>query len=132
MKHGKLIALAAGALFAVGPAAAQSELDWAKVVAGGKQEGKLVVYNAAIGAGYYREVAKSFEQKYGITVETLDVRASELSERVGTEQAAGCFLGAVEMHGQVTLGRQEQAGMLQPHEGIWTVELRRSRMNIRA
>ena len=119
MKHATLIGLAAGLMLAAfGPAAAQSDADWAKVVAEAKKEGKVVVYNAAIGAGYYREVAKSFEEKYGIKVETLDVRASELSERVRTEQAAGRFLGDVEMHGQVTISRQEQAGMLQAHGGI--------------
>ncbi len=44
-----------------------------------------------------RTSLKSFEAKYGIAVESLDLRASELAERIRTEQAAGRFLGDAEM-----------------------------------
>ena len=60
-------------------------------------EGKVVVYSMALGAPYYVAVLKSFEAKYGIKVESLDLRASELAERVRTEQAAGRFLGDAEI-----------------------------------
>jgi iron(III) transport system substrate-binding protein len=71
--------------------------SWDKVVEAAKKEGKVVVYNMALGAPYFMAVLKSFEAKYGIPVESLDLRASELSERIRTEQAAGRFLGDTEM-----------------------------------
>ncbi len=83
-------------LFGCLSASAQSS-DWNAVVDAAKKEGKVVVYNMALGAPYFTAVMKSFESKYGIAVESLDLRASELAERIRTEQAAGRFLGDVEM-----------------------------------
>ena len=51
----------------------------------------------ALGAPYFQAVIKSFEKKYGIPVESLDLRASELVERIRTEQSAGRYLGDAEM-----------------------------------
>jgi ABC-type Fe3+ transport system substrate-binding protein len=97
------------------PAVAQEE-DWNKVIAAAKQEGKVVVYNSALGAPYYSTVVKAFEQKYGIKVETLDLRASELSERIRAEQSAGRFLGDLEQHSTATIERQiREIGSVQPH-----------------
>src|SRR6185369_11092501 len=93
LKRIAVAALAAG--FAL-PASAQ-DASWDSVVAAAKKEGKVVVYNMALGAPYFVAVLKSFEAKYGIPVESLDLRASELSERIRTEQAAGRFLGDAEM-----------------------------------
>src|SRR6185295_14546840 len=56
------------ALALAGRAAAQ-EADWPRVIEAARKEGKVVIYNAAIGAGYYTEVAKAFERTYGIRVE---------------------------------------------------------------
>ena len=66
------IALFAGfAGFAV-PASAQ-DASWDAVVTAAKQEGKVVVYNMALGAPYFQAVIKSFEKTYGISVEIDDV-----------------------------------------------------------
>ena len=78
------------------PAMAQGA-EWTAVVDAAKREGKVVVYNMALGAPYWNAVIKSFETRYGIAVESLDLRASELAERIRTEQAAGRFLGDAEM-----------------------------------
>jgi ABC-type Fe3+ transport system substrate-binding protein len=51
----------------------------------------------ALGAPYYAAVIKSFEARYGIAVESLDLRASELAERIRAEQAAGRYLGDSEL-----------------------------------
>lgn len=77
------------------PAHAADTMDG--VAAAAKKEGKVVVYNMALGAPYFVAVLKSFEAKYGIPVESLDLRASELAERIRTEQSAGRYLGDVEM-----------------------------------
>ena len=89
LKRIALAALAAG--FAL-PASAQ-DASWDSVVAAAKKEGKVVVYNMALGAPYFAAVVK----EYGIAVESLDLRASELVERIRTEQSAGRYLGDVEM-----------------------------------
>ena len=113
----KALLTACLAIAGVYPAAAQ-DAEWAKVVAAAKQEGKVVVYNAAIGSPFYKAAVASFEKKYGVTVDTLDVRASEMRERIRTEQAAGRFLGDVTQPGQATATNQEQENAFQPHGDI--------------
>jgi len=105
-KRAALIALLAG--FSV-PASAQ-DASWDSVVAAAKKEGKVVVYSMALGAPYYQAVLKSFEEKYGIKVEGLDLRASELAERVRTEQAAGRFLGDAEIITTTMIEEQRKTG----------------------
>jgi iron(III) transport system substrate-binding protein len=84
--------------------------DWQGVVDAAKKEGKLVIYDMALGAPYFTAVLKSFESKYGIPVESLDLRASELSERIRTEQAAGRYLGDVEMISTTMIEEQLKNG----------------------
>jgi ABC-type Fe3+ transport system substrate-binding protein len=93
----------------VAPAAAQ-DAGWDAVVAAARKEGKVVVYSMALGAPYYAAVLKSFEAKYGIKVESLDLRASELAERVRTEQAAGRFLGDAEIITTTMIEEQRNNG----------------------
>jgi ABC-type Fe3+ transport system substrate-binding protein len=92
----RMAALVAGLAGLLGPAHAQ-DASWEGVVDAAKKEGKVVVYNMALGAPYFTAVLKSFEAKYGISVESLDLRASELTERIRTEQSAGRYLGDAEM-----------------------------------
>ena len=103
--------LAAIALFAGAavPASAQ-DASWDAVVAAAKQEGKVVVYNMALGAPYFQAVIKSFEKTYGIPVESLDLRASELVERIRTEQAAGRYLGDAEIVSTTMIEEQLKNG----------------------
>jgi ABC-type Fe3+ transport system substrate-binding protein len=106
MKRLALIALLA---VAATPASAE-DASWDAVVAAAKQEGKVVVYNMSLGAPYWLAVIKSFEQKYGISVESLDLRASELVERIRTEQSAGRFLGDTEMVSTTMIEEQLKNG----------------------
>ncbi len=89
---------------------AQAEDSWDAVVNAAKKEGKVVVYDMALGAPYFVAVLKSFEAKYGIPVESLDLRASELAERIRTEQTAGRFLGDVEIITTTMIEEQRQNG----------------------
>ena len=98
----------------VAPAMAQGD-DWAKVVEAAKKEGKLVIYTASIGSVFHKAVIKSFEQKYGIGVEMLEARASEVRERVRVEQAAGRFLGDIHHNGSTTTWLMMRDGNFQPH-----------------
>jgi ABC-type Fe3+ transport system substrate-binding protein len=115
-----VVTAAMAAAMALLPARAQ-DADWAKVVEAAKKEGSVVVYNSQLGFPAFVAVNKSFEAKYGIKVETLDVRASELTERIRTEQASGRYLGDVEMHASNSLELQQQATKgqsLQRHGGV--------------
>ncbi len=109
LKTIRLLALIALFAAAAVPAAAQ-DASWDAVVAAAKQEGKLVLYNMSAGAPYFQAVVKSFEQKYGISVDSLDLRASELVERIRTEQAAGRFLGDTEMVSTTMIEEQLKNG----------------------
>jgi ABC-type Fe3+ transport system substrate-binding protein len=86
------------------------DASWDAVVIAAKKEGKVVVYNMTLGAPYFKDVLKSFEAKYGIAVESLDLRASELAERIRTEQAAGRYLGDAEMISSTMIEEQLKNG----------------------
>jgi iron(III) transport system substrate-binding protein len=94
------------------------DADDPALVAAAKAEGKVTFYTSFLGAPFHIAAIKSFEKKYGIPVELLDVRASELRERLRTEQAAGRFIGDVIQNGAATMIRSQRDGELQPHGGI--------------
>jgi iron(III) transport system substrate-binding protein len=104
-------------LAAARPARAQApaEADWKKVVDAAKKEAKVVVYNGAVGTPTLPKIAAAFESRHGIRVEVLEARASELRERIRTEQAAGKVLGDVSHNGSTTTALQLAEGVFQPH-----------------
>lgn len=108
--------LAAGA--ALTRSAAAQDAEWQKVVDGAKKEGKLVIYTASIGSVFHKKVFKAFEAKYGITIELLEARASEVRERVRVEQSAGRFLGDLHHNGSTTTWLMQRDGNFQPHGGF--------------
>ena len=111
-----LAGMAAGAGWAAWSMAAraQAPADWNKVVEAARKEGKLVVYTAAVGQPSHVLVAKAFEARYGIAVSFLEGRASEIRERVRTEQAANRFIGDVSHNGSTTSTLQAEDGAFQP------------------
>jgi iron(III) transport system substrate-binding protein len=110
------MAVAAGAA-AARPAFAQ-DADWKKVVDAAKKEGKVVVYNGAVGTPVLPKVGAAFEAKYGVRFELLEARASELRERIRTEQASGKVLGDVSHNGSTTTALQLAEGTFQPHGAL--------------
>ena len=114
--HGALAGLAWAAL----PAStrAQASADWNKVIDAAKKEGKLVVYTAATGQPSHVAIGKAFEKKYGIAVSYLEGRASEIRERVRTEQAAGRFIGDLSHNGSTTSTLQSEEGAFQPYGSL--------------
>jgi iron(III) transport system substrate-binding protein len=95
-----------------------SDADWKKVVEAAKKEGKVVVYNGAVGTPTLPKVAAAFEARYGIRMELLEARASELRERIRTEQAAGKVLGDVSHNGSTTTTLQVAENTFQPHGAL--------------
>ena len=115
---GSGIALAGFVSLAVltGPAAAQS--SWDEVVAAAKKEGKVVFYNGQTGWPEPIAAAKSFEAKYGIKVEMLEVRSVELMERIRTEVTNDKVGGDVTLMGSTGTVPLAQNRLLQPHGGF--------------
>src|SRR6201986_2104666 len=93
--------------------------DWDKVVAAAKAEGGLVLYTALVGAPSTKAIAKAFEAKYGIPVQVLEARASELRERIRTEEAAGRYLGDVMFNSEnqaIILNAEDKS--IVPHDPV--------------
>lgn len=84
----------AALLAAVAPATAQSG-DWDKVVAAAKTEGSVTLYTGLVGSGTTKSIANAFTAKYGVRVDILEVRATELRERIRVESASHRVLADV-------------------------------------
>jgi iron(III) transport system substrate-binding protein len=95
-----------------------ADADWKKVIEAGRKEGKVVVYNGAVGTPALPKALAAFEGKYGIRTELLEARASELRERIRTEQASGRVLGDVSHNGSTTTALQLAEGTFQPYGAL--------------
>ena len=91
------------------------DAEWKKVIEAARKEGKVVVYNGAVGTPALPKVLAAFEGKYGIRTELLEARASELRERIRTEQAAGKVLGDVSHNGSTITALQLADGTFVPY-----------------
>src|SRR6478672_9928376 len=116
MRRRRVLGLLAAAPVA-GSAWAQ-DADWNKVVDAAKKEGKLSIYTASIGSPFHKKVFDAFTAKYGIKIDLLEARASEVRERVRVEQAAGRFLGDLHHNGSTTTWLMTRDGNFQPHGEI--------------
>ena len=114
----KSIIAAALACFAAATITAPTTAEWSSVIAAAKKEGKVVVYGSFFGSIPYKNISKAFESKYGITVETLDIRASEMFERVRVELGAQRYIGDVVMQPRSAVTILERGNLLQPHKGV--------------
>ena len=95
---------------------ARAEDDWNKLIEAAKKEGRVVLYSAFVGLAAHKSLKKDFEATYGINVEILEARASEVRERIRIEQAAGRFAADVSENGRTTTTLQmEQDHVFDPH-----------------
>ena len=62
-----------------------------------------------------RQLGEQFQKEYGIAVEVLDGRASEIRERIRTEQAAGRAIGDLIYSGATSIALQTAEGAFKPH-----------------
>ena len=69
-------------------AASAQTRDWASIEAAAKAEGNVVVYSSATDDAM-QNITKLFTQTYGIKVDFLQIRGSEIRERLRTENATG-------------------------------------------
>ncbi len=90
------------------------QVDWEKTVAEAKKEGTLMMYTTS-GTSVRNEVGKAFTDKFGINVEYIAGRGSQLSAKLGAERRAGLFLGDIYMAGATTtITVLKPAGFLAP------------------
>jgi len=68
---------------------------WEKTIADAKNEKQVVVYTALVGDPTLKAIVQAFEKKYGITVNMLEGRGSDIRERARVEQGAGRFIADV-------------------------------------
>jgi iron(III) transport system substrate-binding protein len=113
-----LLRLAALAPLAPVRAASAQEAEWKKVLDAARKEGKVVVYNGAVGMPVLPRIASAFEARHGVRLELLEARASEIRERIRTEQASGKVLADVLHDGSTTTALQLAEGRFQPHGGL--------------
>ena len=107
------VALAA-VLVISSPALAHDE-GWDKVVAAAKSEGRVTFYSGLVGSPSTAAVAGAFEKATGIKTEYLDLRISEIRERMRAEQIAGHIIGDVLTTSfNVTTSIENNEGSLQP------------------
>ena len=115
-RRAALLGLAAGSALLSAPDLARAEDDWSKTVEAAKKEGHLVLYSAFVGLAAHQNLKKDFELAYGISVDILEARASEVRERIRIEQAAGRFVADVSENGRTTTTLQvEQDHVFDPH-----------------
>ena len=115
-RRAALLGLAASSALLSAPDLARAEDDWSKTVEAAKKEGHLVLYSAFVGLAAHQNLKKDFELAYGISVDILEARASEVRERIRIEQAAGRFVADVSENGRTTTTLQvEQDHVFGPH-----------------
>lgn len=113
-----LMALALALSLTTPPALAQNAA-WDKVIADAKNEKELVLYTALVGDPTLKAIVQGFQSKYGITVNVLEGRGSDIRERARVEQGAGRFIADVTYtsEGQARLIAREDKSYVQ-HEAV--------------
>ena len=81
---------------------AQNSAEWDKLVADAKKEGKVVII-APSDPQVREAIPKAFKEKYGITVEYLGGRSSDMAGRLRSERAAGVYSVDAALSGTLTM-----------------------------
>lgn len=115
-RRAALLGLAAGSAMLSAAEIARADDEWNKIVAAAKKEGRVVLYSAFVGLAAHQELKKNFEQLYGITVDILEARASEVRERIRVEHTAGRYACDVSENGRTTTTLQiKEDQVFDPH-----------------
>jgi iron(III) transport system substrate-binding protein len=112
-RAGAAVVLAAS-LVASAHAQPAGDANWQAVVAAAKKEGTVVIYNGS-NFPIITTIARKFQDTYGIKAQVLNGRASEMVQRIQTEQASNHFIGDLHYTGRTTLQVGEEQGQTQPH-----------------
>jgi iron(III) transport system substrate-binding protein len=105
----RIIVAAAIAFASITSASAQSPADWDKIVAAAKAEGTVNFYTGLPGNPTTKKIGEAFEKKYGIKMQVLELRATELRERIRSERVGNNATADV-MHTSANQTRQISQG----------------------
>lgn len=83
------------------PAKQRWQADWEKTLAAAKQEGTVVIYTTA-SSSTRATISKEYNQKFGISLEFVSGRGSEVVEKISAERRAGLFLADLYIGGATT------------------------------
>ena len=89
----------------VSAASAQSAADWDKIVADAKKEGSVTFYTGLPGNPSTKKIGEAFQKQYGIRMDVLELRATELRERIRSERVGNNATADV-MHTSANQTRQ--------------------------
>lgn len=93
--------------------------EWDNIVQGAKKEQRVVVFGLP-GGETTRLINEGFKNKYGIVVEAITGRGSEVAEKLVTQHRAGLYLADVFLGGSETsVIRAKPAGVLAPVEPVF-------------
>lgn len=88
---------------------------WKKTLSAAQKEGSVVVYASVTEAPPLKEVMSLFKEKFGIKLELVSGRGTELASRIIQEQKNGLFIGDILPAGLNTVyGSVKPAGALVP------------------
>ena len=88
------------------------------LVARAKAEGRLTLYSTFSGNQLHAAIKKGYEDLFGIPVDMLMARSSEVYERVRVEVAAGRSSGDVMLQGEASTQRMASDGLVQTTNGF--------------
>ena len=113
----KAIMFGAAALLAMASSVSAQNAAWDKTITDAKAEKQLVLYTALVGDPTLKAIVQGFQTKYGIAVNMLEGRATDIRERARVEQGAGRFIADVTFttEGQARLIAREDKTYV-PHE----------------
>jgi len=86
---------------------------WDAVVAAARKEGEAVLYTSNAGSRCLDQNLATFRSAYGINVQVMSARGSEIQERIRVEQSSGRFVGDVNWTGDPAIYLQAQNGALE-------------------
>ena len=123
-----IVAALLGAALSLSPAFAQQDAasekaNWDKVIAAAKAEKELVLYTALAGDPTLKAITQAFTARYGVAINMLEGRGSDIRERARVEQGAGRFIADVTYtsEGQARLIAREDRTYV-PHEATPTLK----------
>jgi iron(III) transport system substrate-binding protein len=105
----RFVVAAAALIAGLASASAQAPADWDKVVAAAKAEGVVNFYTGLPGNPTTKKISEAFEKKYGIRMQVLELRATELRERIRSERVGNNATADV-MHTSANQTRQISQG----------------------
>ena len=87
------------------------DATWQKVVEAAQKEGKLTIYSYNFTSDVGVAVSKGFNNKYGIPVDIITGRGSEIAERIRTEQRIGSAVADLMDANSLQISNLKDAGL---------------------